>query len=189
MYRVRTIFSGVTGAPYVNTLFFDSGGGTAAQAATAAGVFWGAADAQINSSCTWEQEAEVDELVAATGNLTSITAITAAAGTGGDSTVMLSPLQQVLIRLRTGVVVGDRELVGRIFVPANTEAGNDTGGVVISTWRAAYNTAIANLISDANSTLVVWHRPSGPDATDGISHPVVSGQTQSKWSYLSSRRE
>lgn len=188
MYRVRTVFSGVQGAPWLNTLYFDDGGGTAQQAATAAGTFWGAVDTYIYGGITWTTEADVANIDPITGVLEGVSSTTPVTGTGGGGSDPLPYATQGLVRWRTGVVVGTRELRGKTFIPGLTETGV-TAALVTAAVVTAVNTASAALISDANSTLVAWHRPDPPGSSTGVSWNVVTGQMAPGFAVLRSRRD
>jgi len=188
MYRVRTVFSGVQGAPWLNTLYFQDSGGTAQQAATAAGAFWNSVDTYIYGGITWTTEADVVSITASSGALAGVTATTPVTGTGGGGSDPLPYATQGLVRWRTGVVVGTRELRGKTFIPGLTETGV-TAALVTAAVVTAVNTAAATLISDPNSILVAWHRPSAPGALDGVSWNVATGQMAPGFAVLRSRRD
>jgi hypothetical protein len=188
MYRVRTVFEGFQGTPWLNTLYFDADGGTAQQAATAAGTFWGAVDALMDNEVTWRTEPDVPTINPGTGNLETVTSTTPVTGAGALSTIMLPVATQGLIRWRTGIIVGDRELRGRTFVPGLGTASNDNG-ILLAASQTTMQTAAAALISDANSTLVVWHRPSSPGASDGTNASVLTANVWGQFATMRSRRD
>lgn len=188
MYRVRTTFTGVQGSPWLNTLYFDEGGGTAQQAATAAGTFWGAVDTYIFGSVTWTTEPDVTRINAITGILEGVTTTTPVTGTGGGGSDPLPYATQGLIRWRTGVVVGTRELRGKTYVPGMVETGV-TNALVTAAAVTGINTACAALISDANSKLMIWHRPNPAGSATGVAWDAVTGQMASGFAVLRTRRD
>lgn len=197
MYRVRVVFAGapITGAAS-STLYFDDAGGTAQQAATAAMTWWAAAKVVMRTDCTFYNEVEVATIDAGTGDMTAISSVTQTVITGTNDTTPSAAQVQGVMRLRTGQFYNGREVRGRIYIPALGQgAFNNTG------WQSGYlgtlNTAGAALISDANSTLVIWHRPTWDEGTPhteapdhpGISKVVSSASLWTKTGVLRSRRD
>lgn len=180
-YRVRTTFSGMQGSPWLSTLHFEATAGTAQQAVTAAGTFWGAVDALIDSEVDWTTEPDVSTFSTA-GVLEDVTSTTPVTGTGSSVGDALPLATQALIRLRTGNIVAGRELRGRIFVPALVEASNDNGNVLAAS-RTTLDTAIATLIGSANADLTIWSR------THTLTAAVQTGSTWTQFAQLRSRRD
>lgn len=182
MWRVRTEFTGSQGAPYLNTLYFDTLGGTAGQAVAAAGAFWGAVDALIVNDLSWATDPEVYQLSETTGQPVSVTQVTSLTGTGAKTGAMLPRATQGLLRLGTGVFVGGREIRGRIYIPG-LEVGANNNGAVEASYMAAIDAAALTLHTDANSTIVVWSRKNGQ--MEG----VIASSTWSQFAVLRSRRD
>ena len=182
MYRIRTEFSGMQGAPWLSTMFFQEGGGTAQQAVTAVGVFWGAVDARIDTEVNWTTLADVETVEQTTGDVTAVTSTTPATGTGGEATSSLPPATQGLVRWRTGQYIAGREVRGRTFIPGLV-IGTDDNGQVISTYMTTVNNAAAALIADANSALTIWSR------ANNLERVVTSGTMWAQYAVLRSRRD
>lgn len=182
MMRVRTTLTGMQGSPWVNTLNFAEGVGTAAQLNTAVGTFWGAVDALMDSEVSWTTDAEVAQINAATGALEGLTSVTPATGNGSAVGDALPLATQAVLRWRTGQFAFGREIRGRTFIPALVEASNDNGTLLAAS-AATINSAAAALISDVNSTLVVWSRRADNVAT------VVTGSVATDFGVLRSRRD
>jgi len=182
MYRVRTVFTGMQGAPWLNTLFFDDQAGTAAQAVTAVGTFWSSVDGLIDSEVDWTTLADVETVASATGQVTGVTQTTPATGSGALAAEALPIATQGLVRWRTGIFAGGREIKGRTFIPGLTETANDNGKPT-SAVVTAVNAAAAALISDANSALVIYTRANSAEAT------VISGSCWTEFAVLRSRRD
>ena len=183
MYRVRTVFTGITGAPWVNTLYFDEAGGSAQQAANAAGAFWGAVDLFMSTTISWSTESDVVTVNDNTGAATGVISTTPITGVGGSATEMLPRTSQALVRLLTGVFNDGRQIRGRIFLPGFTESSNAIGGIVAGATGASLQIAADALVSDANSALLVWSR------AGGLSFPVVATSIWLQWAVLRSRRD
>lgn len=182
LYRVRTIFTGVQGSPWLNTLTFLETGGTPQQAVTAAGAFWGAVDVLMPSTIDWTTEADVPTLSAG-GVLEEVTTTTPATGSGGAGAGELLPrVSQGLVRWRTGTIIAGRELRGRTFVPGLADASNDNGTVLAAS-RSTINTAAAALIADANSSFGVWSK------RHGVVLSTTTGTTATEFAALTSRRD
>jgi len=181
-YRVVTIFSGVQGSPWYNTLYFTTGGGTAQQAANAAGAFWGAVDNRMATTVTWSTDTEVPTVDASTGQVTAITSITPVTGTGSGAALQLPIATQGLVRLRTGAFISGRELRGRIFIPGLTENDNDNGipnaGVL-----AVVNPAATTLVTGATWQLCIFSR------THLVQQSCTSASMWTSWANLRSRRD
>ena len=182
LYRVRTVFSGVQGSPWLSTFYFLESAGTAQQAATAAGTFWGAVDAGISTSVSWTTEADVATLSDTDGQITALTATTPQTGTGADSNAMLPIVVQGLVSWRTGVFIAGRELRGRTYIPGMTEA-QSVAGIPESATRTFVDSAASTLIGSANADLVIY----SPSHND--SQQVATGRMQTYWAELRSRRD
>lgn len=181
MYRVRTTFDGVQGSPYLSTFYFSSALGSAQQAATAAGTFWNSVEPVMVSALNWTLERDVATIDAATGQTTAVTQVSANSGSGSAGAGPLPFSNQGLIRWRTGVFAGGREIRGRTFIPGPTETLSDE--VPTAAYGTTINPAITALIGDANSTLVVWSR------ANGVEEDVTSGDLWNSWAVLRSRRD
>lgn len=186
MLRVRTVFTGVTGSPWLNTLNFgsssQSGNQTDADAAVAAtGAFWGAVDALMNTSVTWATLPDVlflgDDGVAAGAYST-----TPQTGTGATATEILPFTNQAVVRLLTGTFIGGRQLRGRIFVPGLTEAASVAGSLAAAS-SATITAAAGVLNSGTTPPLAVWSK------VNATVVPVSGVSTWSQFGVLRSRRD
>lgn len=183
MYRVRTVFTGTPGAPYLSTMYFAESGGTAQQAATAVGTFWGAVDSNLTNSINWATEADVALVNAATGAVTAAVATVPVTGTGALADAQLPRASQGLVRWLTGIYVGGRQIRGRTFIPGVTEGGNTTDGLITPALQGVIDAAAATLIASANADLEVWSRALGQ------SNVATVGTTWSEFAILRSRRD
>lgn len=172
----------MAGAPWLATHYFNDTAGTAAQAVTAVGTFWGAIDAFMDSEVDWTTGTEVETVDPVTGNVTAITSVTAATGSGALAVESLPRAAQGLIRWRTGDYIAGREIRGRTFIPGLAESTNDNGDLSAAT-VAAFNAAASALIADANSVLDIWSRK------NAVARAVVTGSTWSQYAVMRSRRD
>lgn len=182
MYRITTLFSGplVQGGG-INQLYFDQGGGTGADAHSAVVAFWGEVDGWMQGGLQYTVEGEIELVDNITGQVESVETTDAVSGVGSVGGDALPPANQALIRWRTGVFNGGREIRGRTFIPGIAMAAS-VSGVPTSELRNTLNTAAGNLIGDPDSELVVWSRK-GTFAT------VTSGSAWNKFATLRSRRD
>jgi hypothetical protein len=169
-------------------MFFGELGGTAQQAADAVRAFWASLASTLGNGVSAQVESDVAHIDENDGSLTGASATTTTAVAFTSSGEPLPFATQGLIRWTTGVVVNGRFLKGKTFVPAFTET-NSTGGAPTAATLSSMSTAAQNLMADANSTLVVWHRETAPGAGDGEA-VFVTGHTEwAKWAVLRSRRD
>lgn len=182
MLRVRTGWSGLQGAPYLSTMFFDGTDLTAAtNAVTATHAFWTAIKDRIHSSCAWTVSGEVEVIVPATGTLSAVYSVGDTHGVGADTNDLLPFTVQGLLRWNTGVITGGRRLRGRNFIPGPTE-GYSTLGIPASSYISNIAAGAAGLIADAGSVLGVWSRK------NGVFEPVTGYSVWNEWGSLLSRR-
>ena len=183
LYRIRTNITGVSGTPWLGTLYFDSAGGTAAQAAAAVELFWNSVKSVMSSTLTIQNDGVAATVNEATGDVTAALAYTATALTGGAAGVMVPRAAQALVRWQTGVYFAGRERRGRTFIPGLTTAAVQAPGQVSATVRGTIDTAAATLVASANANLVVWSRSAGAFS------PALSGLTWVEFATMRSRRD
>lgn len=183
MLRVRTNFTGLTGAPYLTTHYF---GGTnesdATSAVVAVAAFYEACKVRINSNLTWAVSGEVASIDEVTGDLVDVFSVGDSLNTGTDSNDGLPFTSQGLIRWGTSNIVSGRRLRGRTFMPGPTE-GYNTAGRPTATYGSTVGPAAAALIADADTTLLVWSK------THGVAHEVTGYSVWNQWAELRSRRD
>lgn len=183
LWRVRHLISGtyVVGDG-ITSFYFDSSGGTAQQAATAATAFWTGVRDLVHTSTTFTLQTEIVEIDEDTGQAISVGSASSATVTGNASEDPMSGLNQACVNWRTGHFVAGRERRGRTFIPALTE-GDWTSGAWVSGRATLVQTAITNIIGAANADFVVW------SPTHHQMSAVTSGSLKTKMSYLRSRRD
>lgn len=183
--RVRTVFTGVVGAPYYSNHYFESTGSLAnAQAAiNAVGNFWDGFKGNMTNAMSWTVEGTVAQIDEATGDLLALwngTPVSAAGATAGEQ---LPRAVQGLVRFSSNVAVASRILRGRTFVPGLLEPVNTTGGVPSAAMIALLTAQGSALVTDINANLVIWSR------THGLSRPALSAQGWTQWAQLRTRRD
>lgn len=179
-------------APLITQFYFDSAGGTAQQAADAALAYLNACVGQLSTALAFVRDNEVREFNEQNGNLIGVEIVTNAQGAGVAAGPRLDLLQG-LVTWSTGVVIDDRLLRGRTFMPMPTEDHNTTlGAPEVAGYVTPITAAAVALVANATSVLVVWHRPvkdeNGTVTRFGSIHPVISGACGPRWSFLKTRR-
>jgi hypothetical protein len=183
IYRVRVTLSGasVVGGG-LSTFYFNNLGGTAQQAVTALGTFFGAIRPKVHNTVSYSSEPDVATLDSSNGNLMAITGTLPFAGTGAGGGEVMALNTQGLLRLRTDTIANNRFVHGRFFIPGPEESANTTG-VPLGAYKDAMSGAGAALIADGTCIWVVWSR------THGVEAPIVSATCWEKWATLSGRRD
>jgi hypothetical protein len=183
VYRVRAQWTGGIGGPYLTTQYFSSQAGpTAANANAALGAFFTAVKSLISNTITVSTLSQVDTLDDADGHPIASTAVTPVTNTGTASGDVLPPATQGLCQVHTGQYVNNREIRGRLFLGGMMEA-NSTLGVPTSGTITTVNTALAAMISDANSEWLVWSR------RNAVGKDVASAVMWATWAQLRTRRQ
>lgn len=182
LWRVRTTITGVPGAPYLSTHYFDTSSGTVNDAIASVAGFWTDCQALISTDASWEVDGAVTVIESTTGQPIGIAAGTLQTGAGQSSADLLPMAAQALARWHTGVFTDGRELRGRTFIPALTEDTGETGGPNITT-ISAVNNAIANMIGGSSSIFVIYSRKHHTFSA------AVNGSCWNQYAVLRSRRD
>lgn len=189
MLRVDSIWSGpgVAGGG-ITQLFFNNDAGDAQACVDAVEDFWNAFMPIMSDRCTVEIADAVYELAPADGSLVGIVPVTSPGAQQGDADGdALPPATQLLIRATTGLIVNNRVVRGRVFIPGMLEANSSDIGEPSSGLVAGANTAAAALVADLTAQWCIWHRPS--DTGAGSIGGVTSATAWSKFAVLRSRRD
>lgn len=185
LHRVRTSWNNAAAVGGgVTTMFFD-------EAVTPVGAdlipvvkaFWDATDDLRPTAAVATIEAEVATFNAETGALEAVASGTALSSPGASGGEYLPLANQALIRLVTNGLRNNRQVKGRIFLPAVVE-GAVLNGQLDTTSRAACNAACVPLIA---AGLQVWSRP--VNDAGGEAFPVTSVAALPKMAVLRSRRD
>lgn len=181
MLRVRINWSGLNTG--FSVLHFDEPDDqTAAEdAAAAAAVFVGAVDNFLRVDQQWAIDDEVLEVNVLTGQTEGVFTVSGASGAGADTGDAVPNAAMALIRWRTGVFLGGRELRGRTFIPGFTETSVQANGNVSDTAVQALNTAAGTLISTSEVGIYSPTKNAFADAT--------SASTWTEFAILRSRRD
>lgn len=196
MIRVRTVLTGWPGSPGLNTFYFieDSmpPAGVAQEAYTRVHDFWEAIASLFPDEFTATVDQVVDELDSGSGDL-----IASHAGTGpnvvqGTNTTgdFLPAQTQAVLSLRTGTTINGERVRGRSYIGPMYVGANGSTGQMTPTAVAGLAAAGIDLMADlpGGGFLCVWHRPTGPAATDGEAATVIDTMVRPIWGHLTSRR-
>jgi hypothetical protein len=184
MLRTRLQIAGTVVGASVMTHYWDgpSDAAHAVDVRQAIGLFGSALQTSMKSGTTLNLEPDAEVVDPTTGQITGLEPMLAYGVTGSDPGDQLPVATQGLIRWRTGVFVGGREIRGRSFIPSPTE-GNNTNGKPSSSYITNVGNAAIAILSDPAAGFAIWSRANGQVA------PVVSHSVWSEWSGLRSRRD
>jgi len=183
MLRVRTAFTGITGAPYLSTLYFaGTNGDDADAAASAVSDYWVFLAPVISSNVSFVVDPDVASIDEEDGTMLDSFPVSVDSGSGSASGDMLPYTTQGLQRWSTGQVRGGRVVRGRTFVPGAV-VGNNDDGVPDGAYIDKVQTAGNDLISDGASTLLVWSRK------NQTAIEVTAAGCWAQWAELRSRRD
>lgn len=182
--RVRTVFTGVAGAPAYSNLYFDDDGTAAGVYQTAAFTMWSTVKDLIDPRVTLTMVNPIPIIETTTGQVVSVV-------TGDGGTVLctssgdpLPPATSGLVQFHTGEFQGGRETRGRCFVPFPTE-GQNTAGLPTAGYKselvAAFETM--NGSSGANGAHCVYSRANHDFKL------VTDYAVWDQWASLRSRRD
>lgn len=194
--RVTINWTGFIGAPgYTNIYFRNSTPGTISQAVvdnalSKTDTFLAAVRPTLAITTTTVVDETVEEINEADGNLQAFwTGTTAAAGAGG-STGAYSAAAGACIAWSTNGIRNARRIRGRSFlVPLGGNALAADGTIDAAELTTIRSAADALRAASGDARLVIWGRPTGPEATDGVSAEVVGSNVVDKTAVLRSRRD
>lgn len=182
LVEIKTVHSGVVGAPYWSTLYFEYISGSQAQAqAVLVRKYWDDTKTIRVTSCLSDVQPTanlIDDTTGAVVGTVSFTGLTTVAGT--NSNANYDPASQGLSRFLTGSYISGRQLRGRLFHPAISVANIAAGGLQGSTFTAL-QTAADGLKS--SGYLRVYSR------THGTSVAVTTTSVWTRLAVLRSRRD
>lgn len=183
MLRVQTIFTGVAGSPYYNSLYFQGGSLVDAQSVhDRVADFWLALGSVLSQDLSAQVQGDVEALDPNTGQVVGVFGITPRVIIGGDSGQPLPFFTQGLVQLRTGVWVNGREIRGRMFIPSPTENAQTTGQPS-GAYRNTIQDELDDLIGGTPTQLGVYSR------THRQLEYVSAATTWTQWGSLRSRRD
>jgi len=184
MQRVRVHWTGFTGGPGVNTLFYND---APADPAPDLFTFFNAIKALIPTSVTITIDNSGDLIDEATGAISGAWSGTSASTVTGTTSALYAGPTGAVVDLKTSTVVGRRRLQGRMFlVPLTTDCYQADGTLATSQLGTLRAAATALQGSTSGADLVVWHRPTPGHA--GSKAAVTSAFVPDLAAVLRSRR-
>lgn len=198
--RVRTLWTGFTGAPgYTNFFFRDfgtgEGGGAepdAAQATAAMGrtmTFWNAVKGIFPDDVTVTPDPVVDMLEDTTGTLLDSFNASGSAAVKGTDTGAYAAASGAVISWRTAGIRNGRRVRGRTFlVPMSGSLFNTTGGLSPTIQNTLQTAANQLMAPTGTPDFGIYARPSSPGAADGAWFIARQATVPSAGAILTSRR-
>ena len=193
--RVRTVLTGWTGAPALNTFYFKGVAASPNQAECNDVVarvrsFWAGVAPYLPTAVLANVDPTTDVLTAETGSLEgSLSAATPPTPVqGSGATEFYAPSVAALLRLNTSVIILGRRLKGRSYISPLTEGAIASGTIAVATITGIVGAA-TNLtaVTPTLSALQVWRRP--VNGAGGTVAPVTSITIPSKVATLRSRND
>lgn len=144
----------------------------------------------INNTISFVVDPTVDVIDDTNGALQGFFAATPTATRVGTQTANYSAASGVCINWSTNAVRNARRMRGRTFI---VPLGNNCyapDGTLDTTRLGNFRADAATFRTPGtDAALVIWGRPTGPAATDGVSAEVTSSSVSDKVAVLTSRRD
>lgn len=183
MYKVQSICTGVAGSPYYAVGYFDVAAGTATQASAAWAAFvFGSAGANP-SSATWNTGPSIEVVDPATGAIQSIVSVPLITNYGSNVNPRADRSAQYLIRWRTGIFAGGREIRGRTNLPFVFSGDQTLAGDPTATKTSFFTGLAVTLLAATGAKHVVW------SPKNGAWEYSASGSCSPGYGVLRSRRD
>lgn len=182
MFRVTQVVTGVAGAPYYLTGYFDAISGQEQFAAGDWATFCRFPADQMREGLVYEPITTVDRVDPVSGDVVgrvNVSVPGVAAATGQDP---LPPSNQLVVNWRTGAFTAGREVRGRTNLPGWLEAAS-TNGRPTNTLLDAVQSKAVNLVANATNPLVVYSKK------NGAWQAVQTTGVMAEWAVLRSRRD
>lgn len=179
--RIRSVGTGVAGAPYLSTHYFGGETDQASEAVEKVADFWSALASMQVTGLSWSIGGVIDVIDPVSGDIQeTVTGPTETVNASGGAAAAAWATQG-LIRWRTGVYVGGRQIQGKTYLPAML-ASQIVGGRPSSNVITAANNAVSALLAPGLVVAAVWSRKNGAMAE------IQSGSPWTEFAVLRSRR-
>jgi hypothetical protein len=182
LWRVTRVATGVGGAPYYITGYFDASAGTAQQAADAWANLLGTTSTIYRNGLVYAPISSVQEIDAPTGNLVGLAPVTVAGVTFAGGTDPLPPSAQLLLQWHTGQYSGGHEYRGRTNIPGLMASGM-VAGAPSSTIVSSFQTRVTAMLALSSAKHCVYSRKNGDAAI------TTTGTVWNQYAVLRSRRD
>jgi hypothetical protein len=195
--RVKVNWTGFIGAPGFTNLHFaptDFGPSitqTVVNDAQAKVDTWlNAWKAAFPTTVLWGVDPTVEVIEDSTGDLQEYMTVTPEAVESGSQAGAYAAASGAVVNWSTAGVRNGRRVRGRTFMVPLSGAAFESNGTLLNTALTGWRNASTAMITTVDAaTLVVWSRPSGIGASDGISHAVTAATIADKAAVLTSRRD
>jgi hypothetical protein len=145
---------------------------------------------RLPASVTVQTDATIEVIEDSDGKLQGFMNATVAAAKVGTGTGNYSAASGAVFNWYTGTVRNGRRIRGRSFFVPLAGSALGTDGTIDTTQLAAMRSFVPSVhAASGASRLVVWGRPSGIGATDGVSAEVITSTVPDKVAVLTSRRD
>jgi hypothetical protein len=198
MYRVRSLWTGFSGAPGYTNMYFGTTDPLLAGASLAVSdvrAFWQSIVSLFPDDVQINVEANVQVVDDATGLIENELSATPVSSVNGSATTGYAAPVGASIEWRTAAYVNGRRVKGRTYVVPILGGSFETDGTLGPTQLGLLQTSAAAFIAAA-SNFVVWHRPreasAGPppvSASAGSLHLVTAASVSDRAAVLRSRRD
>jgi phage FluMu protein gp41 len=192
--RVRTVLSGWTGGPGLQTFYFnvvDPDTAAVQDCVDGVRVWWLTyASVLLYNGASALTDPEVDVIDHTTGQVTDTIVCSAPlVVTGNGGTSLTSPALAGLVRLRTNGFIAGRRVQGKIFVSPMASNSVEASGLMVEARRVIFEEGMETLKSQTSLSgyPVVWSRPRVGLA--GSMHAITSSSAAAKIAVLKSRRD
>lgn len=173
--------TGVGGAGV--SVFYSNG---VDDATASLGTFFNAIKASFPTVVNWTIPSSGDKLESTTGALTGSWSGGTAASIAGTAATQYVAGTGAYVRWYTNTIRAGRKFYGRTYLLPLIAAGFDSSGTIDNTTLGTLQTGVNGLVTSGK--IVVWGRPSGPGATDGLFAGVTGGVVPDKVTSLRTRR-
>lgn len=184
IHQIRTVFTGLSGLPGYNQLYFDAAGDVQDHS-DAVRAFWEAMTAVVPIGWKYTIDADVSVLDDSTGDLVSVLPTVPLVQSGPGGAASYTGGAGACVGWITNEVHFTKRLRGRTFVVPLLGLAYDSDGTIQSAALASIRAAAAAL--NAEPDFGVWGRP--VDGLNGLFGLTVATNTRDKVAWLSSRRD
>lgn len=187
IFQIRTVFSGFTGAPGYNQMYFDASGSTLGpqSASDAVRAFWDAVVADTPTGFKFAIDADVSELNDSTGALVDVHPTVPLLQSTFPTTANYAGGVGSVVKWITNSVHFSKRLTGRTFIVPLNSNSYDADGTLSSTAVNRARTAATTLIGHAD--FGVWGRPVG--GVNGLFANATATNTRDHVAMLRTRRD
>src|SRR5919106_1731901 len=194
--KVQVSWQGFAGAPgYTNLYFRNATRGiidqpVADNAVLKTETYFSSLQTRVPSTVTFTINGTVEVIDDTDGKLMGFINVTAPAPRTGSGTGNYSAASGAVANWGTGGVRNGRRIRGRTFIVPLAGSALGPDGSIDNTQLTGLRTASTQLRDATGAArLVVWSRPSAPNATDGVSAEVITATVPDKVAVLTSRRD